>query len=57
MAHLLDVWFGDAKAGSLSQDEAGALSYAYDPGVISRGWSRAPFLSPCRCRRLPIRIG
>ncbi len=35
MAHLLDVWFGDAKAGSLSQDEAGALSYAYDPGYLT----------------------
>ncbi len=35
MAHLLDVWFREAKAGSLSQDEAGALSYAYDPGYLA----------------------
>ncbi|GGE33765.1 kinase [Agaricicola taiwanensis] len=41
MAHLLDVWFGDAKAGSLSQDEAGALSYAYDPGYLTGPEPRA----------------
>lgn len=35
MAHLLDVWFGEAKAGALSQDEAGALTYAYDPGYLT----------------------
>jgi serine/threonine-protein kinase HipA len=35
MAHLLDVWFGEAKAGALAQDEAGALSFAYDPGYIT----------------------
>jgi serine/threonine-protein kinase HipA len=35
MAHLLDVWFGETKAGALAQDEAGALSCAYDPGYIT----------------------
>ena len=35
MAHLLDVWFGETKAGALAQDEAGALSYAYDPGYLT----------------------
>lgn len=34
MTHLLDVWFGQAKAGALSQDEAGALSYAYYPDYL-----------------------
>ncbi|MDR6306277.1 serine/threonine-protein kinase HipA [Nitrobacter vulgaris] len=34
MTHLLDVWFGQAKAGALSQDEAGALSYAYYPNYL-----------------------
>lgn len=41
MAHLLDVWFGEAKAGALSQDEAGALSYAYDPGYLTGPEPRA----------------
>ena len=31
----LDVYFGEAKAGALSQDEAGALSYTYDSGYLS----------------------
>lgn len=35
MAHLLDVWFGETKAGALAQDEAGALSFAYDPGYLT----------------------
>ena len=35
MTRQLDVWFGEAKAGSLSQDEAGALSYVYDPGYLA----------------------
>lgn len=35
MTHLLDVWFGDIKAGTLAQDEAGTLSYAYDPGYLA----------------------
>jgi serine/threonine-protein kinase HipA len=41
MAHLLDVWFGEAKAGALSQDEAGALSYAYDTGYLTGPEPRA----------------
>ena len=41
MAHLLDVWFGEAKAGALSQDEAGALTYAYDPGYLTGPEPRA----------------
>ncbi|MES1991838.1 MAG: type II toxin-antitoxin system HipA family toxin [Pseudomonadota bacterium] len=35
MTHLLDVYFGEAKAGALSQDESGALSYSYDSGYLS----------------------
>lgn len=34
MAHLLEVWFGETKAGALSHDDAGALSFAYDPGYL-----------------------
>lgn len=41
MAHLLDVWFGETKAGSLSQDEAGALTYVYDDGYLAGSDSRA----------------
>ncbi|RDJ02955.1 type II toxin-antitoxin system HipA family toxin [Rhizobium grahamii] len=35
MVHLLDVWFDETKAGSLMQDEAGALSFAYDLGYLT----------------------
>jgi serine/threonine-protein kinase HipA len=31
MTHLLDVWFAETKAGALSQDDGGALSFSYDP--------------------------
>lgn len=41
MTHLLDVYFGEAKAGVLSQDETGALSYAYDPGYLTGREPRA----------------
>jgi len=41
MAHLLDVWFGETKAGALSQDDAGALSFAYDPGYLGSSDPRA----------------
>lgn len=41
MTRLLDVWLGEAKAGTLSQDEAGALSYAYDPGYLAGREPRA----------------
>ena len=35
MAHQLDVWFGAKKAGALAQEEAGALSFAYDPDYLT----------------------
>ncbi len=41
MTHLLDVWFGEAKAGALSQDDMGSLSYTYDPDYLARRQSRA----------------
>jgi serine/threonine-protein kinase HipA len=41
MAHPLDVWFGETKAGALSQDDAGALSFAYDPGYLGSSDPRA----------------
>ena len=41
MTHLLDVWFGQTKAGTLSHDEAGALSYAYYPDYLAGPESRA----------------
>ncbi|ODT21950.1 MAG: phosphatidylinositol kinase [Kaistia sp. SCN 65-12] len=41
MTHLLDVYFGEARAGTLSQDEAGALSYAYDPEYLGGSEPRA----------------
>lgn len=41
MARLLDVWFAETKAGALSQDEAGALSYAYDPRYLAGPEPRA----------------
>lgn len=41
MAHLLDVWFGETKAGALSQDEAGPLSFTYDPGYLAGPEPRA----------------
>lgn len=34
MGRLLEVWLGKAKAGALSQDDAGALSFAYDPDYL-----------------------
>jgi serine/threonine-protein kinase HipA len=41
MTHLLDVYFGEAKAGALSQDETGTLSYTYDPGYLAGREARA----------------
>jgi serine/threonine-protein kinase HipA len=38
---LLDVYLGGAKAGTLRQDEAGALSYAYDSGYLAGREPRA----------------
>lgn len=45
MSQLLDVYLGEAKAGALSQDEAGALSYAYDPGYLAGREPRAISIS------------
>src|SRR5690606_31555274 len=41
VTQLLDVWFGETKAGTLSQDETGALGYAYDPGYLAGREPRA----------------
>lgn len=41
MSRLLDVYLGGAKAGTLRQDEAGALSYAYEPGYLAGREARA----------------
>lgn len=40
-SQLLDVCFGETKAGALGQDETGALSYTYDSGYLSRKDQRA----------------
>jgi serine/threonine-protein kinase HipA len=45
VSHLLDVYFGEAKAGTLSQDEGGALSYAYDPAYLKKADPRAISIS------------
>lgn len=41
MSRLLDVYLGGPKAGTLRQDEAGALSYAYEPGYLAGREPRA----------------
>jgi len=41
VSRLLDVYLGGAKAGTLGQDEAGALSYAYEPGYLAGREPRA----------------
>ena len=41
MTHILDVWFNDAKAGALSQDDGGALGFAYDRDYLARNAARA----------------
>ncbi|GLS31025.1 serine/threonine-protein kinase HipA [Mesorhizobium albiziae] len=41
MTQLLDVWFGEAKAGALGQDDGGALSYSYDRDYLSGREPRA----------------
>lgn len=57
MTHLLDVYFGDTKAGTLSQDEAGALSYAYDLAYLSGPNARAiSFSVPLREETHPDRV-
>ncbi|SDI97545.1 serine/threonine-protein kinase HipA [Bradyrhizobium sp. Rc2d] len=41
MNHLLDVYFGRTRAGILSQDDAGMLSYSYDTGYLAGGAPQA----------------
>uniref|UniRef100_Q07I37 HipA domain protein n=1 Tax=Rhodopseudomonas palustris (strain BisA53) TaxID=316055 RepID=Q07I37_RHOP5 len=41
MSRRLDVFFGAAKAGVLTQDEAGALGYGYDSGYLAGHQPRA----------------
>lgn len=41
MSRLLAVYLGGAKAGTLSQDESGGLSYAYEPGYLAGRQPRA----------------
>ncbi|TKT75714.1 type II toxin-antitoxin system HipA family toxin [Aquamicrobium sp. LC103] len=41
MTHILDVWFNEAKAGALSQDDGGALSFTYDAGYLASREARA----------------
>ncbi len=45
MNHLLEVYFRETKAGILSQDEDGALGYAYDADYLTRQRPRAISLS------------
>ena len=49
MTHFLDVWFGDTKAGTLSRDDGGALSFTYEPIYLAQKQSRAiSFSMPLR---------
>jgi serine/threonine-protein kinase HipA len=49
MTHFLDVYFHEMKAGTLSQDGAGALSYAYTPAYLGGREPRAiSFSMPLR---------
>ena len=41
MTHLLDVYYREAKAGVLSQEDGGALSFAYDAGYLEGSRSSA----------------
>ena len=41
MTHLLDVWFGEAKAGALRRDDGGLLSFSYDPIYLTQKQSSA----------------
>lgn len=41
MIHAMDLYFGEAKAGRLSQDEAGVLSYVYDTAYLAGREPRA----------------
>jgi serine/threonine-protein kinase HipA len=49
VSRLLDVYLGETKAGTLSQDDSGALSYAYEPGYLAGREPRAiSFSMPLR---------
>ncbi len=41
MAHLLEVWFGERKAGTLLQADAGTLSFTYEPDYLGSPSPRA----------------
>lgn len=41
MTHLLDVWFDERKAGALSQDDGGTLSFSYDRDYLAAKEPRA----------------
>lgn len=41
MTHLLDVYYGEEKAGVFSQEDGGALSFAYDAGYLEGSRSSA----------------
>lgn len=41
MTHLLDVYYREEKAGVLSQEDGGALSFAYDAGYLEGSRSSA----------------
>jgi len=41
MTHILDVWYGETRAGALSQDDGGALGFAYYPGYLAQKDARA----------------
>ncbi len=57
MSHLLDVYFDNAKAGVLIQDEAGALSYVYDSDYLAGHEARAiSFSMPLQEARYDDRV-
>lgn len=41
MTHLLDVYYRQEKAGALSQEDGGALSFTYDHDYLARKESRS----------------
>jgi serine/threonine-protein kinase HipA len=45
VSHLLDVYLGEIKAGALSQDDGGGLSYKYDSAYLKRLDPRAISIS------------
>lgn len=57
MSHLLDVYFGQVKAGALSQDEGGAISYVYDSDYLAGQEARAiSFSMPLQEAPCPDRV-